>query len=297
MELRHLRYFVAVAEELHFTRAAERLNMAQPPLSQQIHQLEIELGVQLFQRTKRQVKLTAAGKNFLKNVYKILIDLDKTCDSAQRAQKGEIGNIVVGFTGTATYDILPKLLQPYRSEFPFVDISVLQLSTTDQIQSLLNGEINIGILCAPIKNSQLNFEVIHQEPFIIAMPRNHPLASKSGPIEVQEFSKELFIMIPRNSGQIYYDTIINICHNAGFSPNITQEVHELHTSISLVAAGMGVALVPDSIQNLRVRGITYRQLKNSVSTLKTALAWRNDETSPLVHTFIALAKKSIQKLA
>ncbi|MCC5464611.1 LysR family transcriptional regulator [Pelosinus baikalensis] len=297
MELRHLRYFVAVAEELHFTRAAERLNMAQPPLSQQIRQLESELGVQLFQRTKRQVELTAAGKNFLKNVYKILIDLDKTCDSAQRAQKGEIGNIVVGFTGTATYDILPKLLQPYRSEFPFVDISVLQLSTTDQIQSLLNGEINIGILCAPIKNSQLNFEVIHQEPFIIAMPRNHPLASKSGPIEVQEFSKELFIMIPRNSGQIYYDTIINICHNAGFSPNITQEVHELHTSISLVAAGMGVALVPDSIQNLRVRGITYRQLKNSVSTLKTALAWRNDETSPLVHTFIALAKKSIKKLA
>jgi DNA-binding transcriptional LysR family regulator len=286
MELRHLRYFVAVAEELHFTRAAERLNMAQPPLSQQIRQLESELGVQLFQRTKRQVKLTAAGKNFLKNVYKILIDLDKTCDSAQRAQKGEIGNIVVGFTGTATYDILPKLLQPYRSEFPFVDISVLQLSTTDQIQSLLNGEINIGILCAPIKNSQLNFEVIHQEPFIIAMPRNHPLASKSGPIEVQEFSKELFIMIPRNSGQIYYDTIINICHNAGFSPNITQEVHELHTSISLVAAGMGVALVPDSIQNLRVRGITYRQLKNSVSTLKTALAWRNDETSPLVHTLL-----------
>lgn len=297
MELRHLRYFVAVAEELHFTRAADRLNMAQPPLSQQIRQLESELGVQLFQRTKRQVQLTAAGKNFLKNVYKILIDLDKTCDSAQRAQKGEIGNIVVGFTGTATYDILPKLLQPYRSEFPFVDISVLQLSTTDQIQSLLNGEINIGILCAPIKNSQLNFEVIHQEPFIIAMPRNHPLASKSGPIEVQEFSKELFIMIPRNSGQIYYDTIINICHNAGFSPNITQEVHELHTSISLVAAGMGVALVPDSIQNLRVRGITYRQLKNSVSTLKTALAWRDDETSPLVHTFIALAKKSIQKLA
>ncbi|AJQ25419.1 LysR family transcriptional regulator [Pelosinus fermentans] len=297
MELRHLRYFVAVAEELHFTRAAERLNMAQPPLSQQIRQLESELGVQLFQRTKRQVELTAAGKNFLKNVYKILIDLDKTCDSALRAQKGEIGNIIVGFTGTATYDILPKLLQPYRSKFPSVDISVLQLSTTDQIQSLLNGEINIGILCAPIKNSQLNFEVIHQEPFIIAMPRNHPLASKSGPIEVQEFSKELFIMIPRNSGQIYYDTIINICHNAGFSPNITQEVHELHTSISLVAAGMGVALVPDSIQNLRVRGITYRQLKNSVSTLKTALAWRNDETSPLVHTFIALAKKSIQKLA
>jgi DNA-binding transcriptional LysR family regulator len=297
MELRHLRYFVAVAEELHFTRAADRLNMAQPPLSQQIRQLENELGVELFHRTKRQVELTAAGKNFLKNVYKILIDLEKTCDSAQRAQKGEIGKIIVGFTGTATYDILPNLLQTYRAQFPLVDLAVLQLSTTDQIQSLLNSEINIGILCAPIENSELNFEVIHQEPFIIAMPKNHPLASKSDPIEVQAFSKELFIMIPRKAGQIYYDTIINICHNAGFSPNITQEVHELHTSISLVAAGMGVAIVPDSIQNLRIKGIIYRQLKNSVSTLKTALAWRNDETSPLVHTFITIAKENIQKLA
>lgn len=295
MEVRHLRYFIAVAEELHFTRAADRLHMAQPPLSQQIHQLESELGVQLFHRTKRQVALTAAGKIFLKQVYKILIDIEKTCESARRAQRGEIGNIIVGFTGTATYDILPNLLQPYRSTFPFVDISVLQLSTTDQIQSLLNEEINIGILCAPIQNSQLNFEVIHQESFIIAMPRNHPLATKSDPIEIEEFSKELYIMIPRKSGQTYYDSIINICHTAGFSPNITQEVHELHTSISLVAAGMGVAIVPSSIQNLRVKGIIYRQLA-SVSALKTALAWRNDETSPLVHAFIRLARETYAEI-
>jgi DNA-binding transcriptional LysR family regulator len=294
MELRHLRYFVVVAEELHFTRAADRLNMAQPPLSQQIHQLESELNVKLFYRTKRQVELTAAGKILLKNVYKILNDIEKACDSAQRANRGEIGEIIVGFTGSATFDILPNLIQMYRKKFPLVDLTVLQLSTTDQIHSLLSGEINIGILCAPIKNSELNFEVIRQEPFIIAMPKNHPLASNPAPIDVQELSKELFIMTPRKAGQIYYDIIINICHNAGFSPNITQEVHELHTSISLVAAGMGVALVPYSIQNFRIKGIIYRQLKNSSSTLKTALAWRSDEKSPLVHSFITLAKKIIK---
>jgi DNA-binding transcriptional LysR family regulator len=296
MELRHLKYFVVVAEELHFTRAADRLNMAQPPLSQQIHQLEDELGVQLFYRNKRQVELSAAGKIFLESVYKILNDIEKACDAAQRTHRGELGKIVVGFTGAATFGILPNLLQPYRTKFPLIDLVVLQLNTTDQIQSLLNGEIDIGILYVPVENSGLIFKVIHQQPFIIAMPKNHPLASKSDPIEVQELSKESFIMIPRKAGQVYYDTIINICHSAGFSPNIGPEVYELNTSISLVAAGMGIALVPDSIQTLRINGITYRHLKNPGSTLKTALVWRNDESSPLVHKFIALAEQNIQKL-
>ncbi|MBP2630657.1 MAG: transcriptional regulator, LysR family [Firmicutes bacterium] len=296
MELRHLKYFVVVAEELHFTRAADRLNMAQPPLSQQIHQLENELGVQLFYRNKRQVELSAAGEIFLKSVYKILNDIEKACDTAQRTHRGELGKIVVGFTGAATFGILPHLLQPYRTKFPLVDLAVLQLNTTDQIQSLLNGEINIGIIYVPVKNPGLTFKVIHQQPFIIAMPKNHPLASKSDPIELQELSKETFIMIPRKAGQVYYDTIINIFHSAGFSPNIGPEVYELQTSISLVAAGMGVALVPDSIQTLRIDGLAYRHLKNPGSTLKTALVWRNDEASPLVHEFIALAEENIQKL-
>lgn len=293
MELRRLKYFAAVAEELNFTRAAERLNIAQPPLSQQIHQLETELGVQLFKRTKRQVELTATGKIFLKNVYKIFDDIEKAYDIAQRTHRGEIGIITVGFTGTATFDILPNLIRAYRRSFPLVDLTVHQLNTTDQVHSLLKGEVNVGILCAPIENPELNSMVVQQEPFIIAIPENHRLVSKSDPIEVQELSTDLFIMTPRKAGQIYYDTIINICHNAGFSPNVAQETYELHTSISLVAAGIGVALVPYSFQNFQLKGVVYRQLKNSVSTLKTALAWRKDETSPLVHRFIGLAKEII----
>jgi DNA-binding transcriptional LysR family regulator len=291
MELRHLRYFVAVAEELHFSRAADRLNIAQPPLSQQIHQLEKELGVQLFFRTKRKVELTAAGKVFLENAYKILTSIEKACKTAQQAYKGEIGKIAVGFTGTAIFDILPKLMQYYRMRCPFVDLTVHQLNTENQIQSLLKKEINIGILCAPVINTDLEFEVIHQDPFIVALPENHPLALETNSIEVQKLSSELFIMTPRKAGQIYYDIIINICHHAGFSPKIVQEVHELHTALSLVSAGMGITLVPYSIQDFHINGIVYRQLKDPISPLETALAWRKDERSSIVHNFLNLVKE------
>lgn len=291
MELRHLRYFVAVAEELNFSRAADRLNIAQPPLSLQIYQLEKELGVQLFFRTKRKVELTASGKILLESTYKILDNINKACETAQQAYRGEIGKITIGFTGTAVFDILPKLMQYYRARCPFVDLTVQQLNTENQIQSLLKNEINIGILCAPVKNSDLEFEVIHQDPFVVAFPQNHPLASETTSIEVQELSTELFIMTPRKLGQIYYDNIINICHHAGFSPNIVQEVHELHTALSLVSAGMGITLVPYSIQDFHINGIVYRQLKDPISPLKTALAWRKDERSSIVHNFLSLAKE------
>lgn len=292
MELRHFRYFVAVAEELHFSQAANRLGMAQPPLSQQIHQFENELGVQLFDRTKHKVELTAAGNVLLKDIYKILNDIEKACDSAQRASRGEIGNLILAFTETAIFDILPNLMQCYRTKYPFVDISVLQLKTSDQVPALLKDEINIGIICGPVKNPDLEFEVIRQEPFVVALPANHPLALKTTLIEIQELSSESFIMTPRKSGQIYYDIIINICHYAGFSPNIIQEVHELPTALSLVAAGIGIALVPYSIQNFHINGIVYRQLKNSISVLKTALVWRKDKSSSIVHNFLSLAKET-----
>jgi DNA-binding transcriptional LysR family regulator len=290
MELRHFKYFLAVAEELHFSRAANRLNIAQPPLSQQIHQLENELGVKLFYRTKRKVELTSSGEVFLKYIYKIFNDIEKACDSAKRAYRGEIGNLILGIIETAIFDILPNLMQSYRTKYPFIDITVLQLNSTDQVRALLKGDINIGIICAPVENSDLEFEVICQEPFIVALPENHPLALKTSSIEVQELSSELFIMTPRNSGQIYYDIIINICQYVGFSPNIVQEVHELPTTLSLVAAGIGIALVPYSIQNLHVNGVVYRQLKNSIPVLNTALAWRKDKRSPIVHNFLNLAK-------
>jgi DNA-binding transcriptional LysR family regulator len=291
MELRHLKYFVAVAEELNFSRAAERLKISQPPLSQQIHQLENELGVQLFFRTKRQVELTDAGKAFLESTYKILSNIEKACETARHSQKGEFGKIAIGFTGTATFDILPNLMQSYRTRYPFVDLTVCQINTTNQVQSLLKSEIDIGILCSPVTSPDLEFAVIRKEPFIVALPENHPLASKTDLLEVQELSSELFIMTPRKAGQIYYDMVIGVCYNAGFSPIITQEVHELHTALSLVSACMGIALVPCSIQNFRINGIVYRQLKNSTSTLKTALVWRKDETAPIVHNFLNLAKE------
>lgn len=291
MELRHLRYFVAVAEELHFSLAAQKLNIAQPPLSQQIQQLENELGVRLFLRTKRQVKLTYAGKVFLDNALKILNDLERACEATQRAHRGELGKIIVAFTGTATYDILPNLIQLYQARYPLVDLTVFQLVTTAQVEALLTGEIDVGILCAPLEIAELNVGVIRYEPFVVALPADHPLAEKTGGIEAGELAAELFIMTPRKLGPAYYDVIINICHNAGFSPNVVQESGELGTILALVAAKMGISLVPHSLQNIHMEGVVYRQLKNPFPKLQTALAWRKSENSPVVHTFLELATR------
>ena len=289
MELRHLKYFIAVAEELHFSRAAKRLNMAQPPLSQQIQQLENELGVQLFFRTNRQVKLTDAGKIFLKNAYSIFKDIEKTCIVTRQTAKGKMGAIIVGFTGTATFDILPKLIQSYRTKYPAVMISVQQLNSAVQLELLLKNEINIGIICTNIRNPNLAFNIIRREPFVVALPQKHYLSIKDEPIEVQELSSELFIMTVRSDGETYYDLIIRICQNAGFSPNIIQEVHELHTALALVSAGIGIVLVPQSLQKIHIDGVIYRPLKNSLF-LETALAWRKDEHSLLVDNFLEMAK-------
>jgi DNA-binding transcriptional LysR family regulator len=288
VELRHLRYFIAVAEELSFSQAANRLNMAQPPLSQQIKKLEEELGVSLFYRTKRQVVLTDAGKIFLEQAYQIFADCDRACDMAQKTARGELGHLVIGFTGVASFDILPRLISFYRSMYPRVELILRQLGTAEQVQELLGKKIQVGILCLPVENSELNFEVIQKEPFVVALPKTHVLASRIAPIEVSELAQEEFIMTTRKVGQGYYDVIINICQQAGFSPNIAQKVHELQTTVSLIAAGMGIALMPYSIQKFQTPGVVYKRLKNTISMLETSIAWRKDETSPSVQSFLAV---------
>jgi len=294
MELRHLRYFIAVAEKLSFSQAAISLNMAQPPLSQQIKKLEEELGILLFHRTKRQVVLTAAGKTFLEKAYQILIDCDQACDLAQKAARGELGHLVIGFNGASSFDILPRLISAYRNMYPHVELILKQLGTAEQVQELIGSKIQIGILCLPVENSELNFKVIQKETFIVALPKKHVLASRITPIEMHELAQEEFIMTTRKVGQGYYDRIINICHQAGFSPSIAQEVHELQTAVSLIAAGMGIALMPYSIQKFQTPGVVYKKLKNTISTIsmmETAITWRKDETSPSIQSFLAVANK------
>lgn len=294
MELRHLKYFVTVAEELHFSKAATRLNIAQPPLSQQIRKLEEELGVSLFYRTKHKVQLTDAGKAFLGHAYQILNQVEVACDTARRADRGETGQLVIGFTGTVMYDIFPKILQNYRTRYPFVNVIPHQLATTDQVQALMNKKIHVGALCTPVESTSLEIKVVHHQPFILALPETHPLASTNAPCHVYKLAEESFIMTPRKVGSGYYDRIINICYRAGFSPNVTQEAHELQTVISLVAAGMGVALVPSSTKNIHIKGVVFKEITETDVTVETAFVCRRDESSHVVASFLTMVEEFLR---
>lgn len=286
MELRHLRYFVTVAEELNFGRAATRLNMSQPPLSQQIQQLEADMGVPLFYRTNRKVELTDAGKVFLEKAYKILREVEKARDHTRKAYLGEYGKLAIGFTGSTLYDLIP-LLKSYRAKYPLVDVLLYQKGTVDQLLDLHEERIHIGLICTPIERNNLNIAVIRRQQFVAVLPTTHPLAAENRPIDIEELADETFIMPPREVGSAYYDTIMDIFHKVGFIPKVTTA----HVSISvapLVSTGLGITLVPHSLQNLPVNGVVYKELTNTTSMIETAVAWRQNDRSPVVDMFLSL---------
>ncbi|SFK31408.1 DNA-binding transcriptional regulator, LysR family [Halobacillus dabanensis] len=293
MELRHLKYFIIVAEKLHFGKAAAQLKMAQPPLSQQIKKLESELDVLLFFRTKRQVELTEAGEVFLERAYQILNNVEAASEEARRVHRGEVGDLILGFTGTAAFDGLSHILEIFREKFPNVNVILRQLPSAEQVKALHEGEIHLGLLVPPVESKWLNLEMFREVPFIVALPKTHHLVKQGAPIEVSDLVNESFIMTPRNIGSSYYDSIISLCYHAGFSPKICQEAHELQTIVALVSSGVGVALVPKPMQFFKTDGIVYFELKKSFTTVKTALAWHKDNNSPIVQPFLEVIKQSI----
>lgn len=292
MELRHLRYFVIVAEELNVTRAAQRLQMAQPPLSQQIHQLEEELGVTLFHRSKRRIELTDAGQIFLEEARRTLAQAEHARRMAQRAQRSEIGRIVIGFVSETTYDLLPSMLQAYRARFPQVEVILREMTTTQQVQALQKGRIHLGVLRLPIPESGFNFHVIRQEPFVIVVPPTSDFASDET-LTLFALREEPFVLFPRVISPGVYDQVIGLCNQAGFSPLIVQEATELHTILGLVAVGIGISLLPASVRLIRSQGLVYRAMPPSATMASTALAWRQDSRSPVVSTFLEVARQSL----
>ena len=290
MELRHLRYFIAVAEELHFSRAAERLHIAQPPLSQQIQQLEAELGVELFQRkTKRQVQLTQAGQVFLQEAYQLFAQLEKAIDLTQRTGRGEKGRLQVGFTSLVTYDLLPVILRRFREQFPEVELVLQELTTTQQEQALFNHRINVGFAHPPLENNTLNLECIQQEELILALRETHFLAKQEN-ISVKSLSDENFIMFPRHLGPGLYDQILSVCQQGNFSPKVTIEAIQMQTIIGLVSAGMGMAIVPSSLQNLQRAGVVYRAFKEKTPLVETAVVWQPEEMTPVLREFLQIVR-------
>lgn len=295
MELRHLRYFVAVAEELHFNRAAERLHIAQPPLSQQIKQLETELGVELFhRRTKRQVQLTEAGQVLLQATYPILAQLDQAICDTQRAGRGETGSLTIGFTSSVVYDVLPAILYRFRQHFPQVDLALQELTTTQQEEALHNQRIEVGFCHLPLKDTSLVSETILEESLVVVLPATHPLATETI-LSVRSLADESFILFPRHLGPGLYDQIVSFCKQANFSPKVMQEAIQMQTIIGLISAEMGVSLVPASLQNLQRVGVVYKPLQEAMPQVETAVVWRSDSSSAVLRKFLQVVRAYVNE--
>lgn len=289
IELRHLRYFIAVAEELHFGRAAKRLHMAQPPLSQQIRQLEVELGFQLFYRTKRNVELTEAGTLFLAECQRLLRQLEQAIERGRQTSRGEQGQLVIGFVSSAAYNVLPDILQLFRASTPGVSLELHELTTDQQVQWLKAGRMDIGFVRPPIEDPTLHLLPIFQESLVIALPDHHPL-SQHAQIPLSVLAQESFILFPRSLAPGLYDQIISLCQQGGFSPTVVQEAIQMQTIVSLVAAEIGIAIVPASLQNLQRTGVVYRSLMEATPQATVALIWQRQPPSPIVQRFLEVVQ-------
>ncbi|MGB3696629.1 MAG: LysR family transcriptional regulator [Gordonia sp. (in: high G+C Gram-positive bacteria)] len=280
MELRHLRYYVAVAEECHFGRAAQRLHIAQPPLSQQIKQLEDDLGVTLLNRSTRKVELTEAGRRYLDRAREILSAVDAAADEATRVAGGEVGRVSIGFTGSATYHLLPAIAHRLRSELPDIELELHgEMLTPRQATALTDGTIDLGFLRPPVHDRLLRYEVVSTEPMTAVLPRSHPLAGQSS-IEVADLADEVFVTYSGFSRSVVFEVVVDACQRAGFTPTIRHEVGETATLVSFVAAGMGVALVPSSVRHMQITGAVYVPLHGEVPTVELAIAMRAEPPSP-----------------
>jgi len=287
MELRHLRYFVAVAEELHFRRAAERLHMSQPPLSQQVRQLEQQVGAQLLARNQHRVELTASGAAFLERAREILAAVEDAALEARRIQRGEVGRLAIGFVGSAMYSVVPELLHAFRERYGDVVLRLHELDTTEQLRQLENGRIDIGFVRPRQPRQGISTLTVLAEPVVVALPDMHPL-SAAPRVHVADLVGEPLILLSRAGAPGLRTALAGVTDQLGGEEVIVQEVTEMQTVIGLVAAGVGISIVPESVRALVRRGVTYRRLVEDVPQVELAVAWRTDDESPIQRAFLAL---------
>jgi DNA-binding transcriptional LysR family regulator len=295
LELRQLRYFVTVAEELHFGRAATRLHMTQPPLSQTIAALEEQLGAPLFLRSRRQVALTPAGSALLPEARRMLAQAAELPALVRRAAAGEAGRLSLAFITSADYSVLPPFLTRYRAAYPQVQI-VLQEATSDlQVEELLRGRVDAGFLIPPLPDKariDLDYMKVLEEPLILAAPAGLPALAGGGPMRLADLPPLPLIIFPRQVSPALHDAILACFRAAGVTPDIGQEAIQMQTIVSLVSAGMGLALVPQSVSNLMRPGVEYRALADPTPLVETGLSWRRDNSSPVLHGFLDLIRNN-----
>jgi DNA-binding transcriptional LysR family regulator len=285
MDLRHLRYFIGVADAGSFARAAERLHISQPPLSMQIKDLEVELEVQLFERSAKGVRLTRAGEAFYAEARAVMARVEHARITAQRAQRGEQGELAVGFISIADYNVLPSALKHFRTQYPSVDVQLHELTTDAQLRELAAERLDVGIALAPVNDEQVEFVPLLAEKLVLAVPAEHAVARAKHPIALKDVHDESFVMTPRHLAPGLHDAATACFHAAGLSPQVSQYAKQMQTVISLVAGGFGVALVPESLRHLQRSGVAYLQLKDKTPLIETGLISRVGVSNPSVSRF------------
>ena len=296
IELRHLRYFVSVAENLHFARAAEQLGISQPPLSQQIQALEREIGARLFERTNRRVVLTDAGRLFLSEARIALQQVEHAAAVAGRAHRGEVGELKVGYFGSMPFTtICQRILFAFRTTHPDVHLDLKEMLSFQQIDPIIDGRLSLGFVRRiPHLPPPLCARELFRESFMVIMHKDHPLAAAGDgdPIELKSLATEPFVFYPRSIGAGLHDQVISLCREAGFNPRIGQEVGGAATVIGLVAAGLGVSILPASLARLKMEDVVFRPLATKAMSA-VWLTYRRDQRAPVCLTFIDIAIKEV----
>lgn len=303
IEIRHLRYFAAVAEELHFGRAARKLNLSQPPLSQQIRRLEELLGYPLFVRTSRAVRLTGAGEVFLERAQRTLRKMEEDVEAMRRVARGEAGTLGVGFIGSGMLTEIPAMLGQYRARFPKVTLQLREFHTSGVIRALQEGSLDVGFLRDGDPIEGLETETLFSEPFLAVLPKKHPLAQRSErrPVLATELTDEPFVFYSPTAGHRAYEKPFSICEAAGFRPRVVQEAPQWLTILRLVGAGLGVSIGPACVKRIRTPGVAYRRLHAPARAHEVRseieLAWRRGDDRPIVEAFCKMAREKLRTRA
>lgn len=295
LEIRQICYFLMVVEcDNSFSRAAERLHIEQPPLSQRIKALEKKLGVKLFDRRKRPVHLTSAGKVFLEESTRAMVQIEQALEQARRAEKGEIGHLTIGLASSAANSVFPELLRKFRDRYPQVTYSFNELTAEEQIEEIASGHLDVGfevISPARLDNKGLNYQVVAEEGLVLVLPEDHPLAAQKT-IELTDLAAEPLIL-PNIQAFPFYQEFVAACETAGFKPTLVDATWML-TILSLVAAGAGLAILPSNALNLSRRGVVYREISGLDLTRKILAIWRADYNSATLDGFLSLLAETHQ---
>lgn len=290
VELRHLRYFAVLAEELHFGRAAARLGIAQPPLSQQIKRLEELLGARLFERTSRRVQLTDVGRAFVIEARRALLVVESAVEAARRAGRGDSGELRVAFAATVMFVHLPRIIREFRARFPGVHLDLREMPTGPQLVALKTGDIDIGFVREPRPDPDLEIVTVMREPLRIAVNKSHPLAARAT-LAVRDLADEPFVLFPEELAPGLYAQVMGLCRSAGFSPRVVEESRELYTSVSLVEAGVGVSILPASVEKLGWKGVRYRPIPSAAAETRIAAAWLRERARPVFESFMGVVRE------